>query len=75
MPRLPVVSGREAVRAFERDGWRFSRQRGSHMVLNKPGVRHNLSIPDHREVSRDLLSKEIKKAGLTVAEFIELLNR
>ena len=45
------------------------------MALNKPGVRHNLSIPDHREVSRDLLSKEIKKAGLTVAEFIELLNR
>ena len=75
MPRLPVVSGREAVRAFERDGWRFSRQRGSHMVLNKPDVRHNLSIPDHREVSRDLLSKEIKKAGLTTAEFIELLNR
>ena len=45
------------------------------MVLNKPGARYNLSIPDHREVSRDLLSKEIKKAGLTVAEFIELLNR
>ena len=45
------------------------------MILNKPGERYNISIPDHREVSHDLLSKEIKKAGLTVAEFIELLNR
>ncbi|MCY4651749.1 MAG: type II toxin-antitoxin system HicA family toxin [Dehalococcoidia bacterium] len=50
MPPLPVVSGREIVRALERDGWQYSRQRGSHMILDKPGVRQHLSIPNHREV-------------------------
>lgn len=45
------------------------------MVMNKLGERNNLSIPDHREVSRDLLWKEIKKAGLTASQFIELLDR
>ena len=45
------------------------------MILNKPGEWYNLSISDHRELSRKVLSKEIKKAGLTVTEFIELLNR
>ena len=75
MPPLPVVSGREAVRAFERAGWEFSRQKGSHMILTKPGERHNVNIPNHREVKVGLLLKEIRKAGLTVAEFIELLNR
>ncbi|HMO54386.1 MAG TPA: type II toxin-antitoxin system HicA family toxin, partial [Tepidiformaceae bacterium] len=47
---LPVVSGRAARRAFERAGWRFDRQRGSHMILTKDGVPVNLSIPDHREL-------------------------
>ena len=55
MPQLPVVSGRQARRAFEKDGWAFNRLRGSHMILVKPGVAVNLSIPDHRELDRGLL--------------------
>jgi predicted RNA binding protein YcfA (HicA-like mRNA interferase family) len=45
MPQLPVLSGRDVRRAFERAGWHFARQRGSHMILVKPGVPVNLSIP------------------------------
>lgn len=37
MPELPRISGREAVRAFQRAGWEVARQRGSHVVLTKPG--------------------------------------
>ena len=33
MPRLPVVSGREVVRALERLGFAQVRQRGSHVTL------------------------------------------
>ena len=29
MPRLPVISGSQAVKAFQRTGWRVDRQRGS----------------------------------------------
>lgn len=75
VPSFPVISGREAVRAFERAGWRFERQRGSHIILSKPGAQYHINIPNHREVSRNLLLQEIKKAGLTPTEFIELLNR
>ena len=45
------------------------------MVLEKQGVREHLSIPDHREVRVGTLLREIRKAGLTAAEFIELLDR
>ena len=51
MPKLPVVSGRQARRAFEKSGWVFNRQRGSHMVLVKSGTAFNLTIPDHRELA------------------------
>jgi predicted RNA binding protein YcfA (HicA-like mRNA interferase family) len=73
MPRLPVISGRDARRAFEEAGWRFDRQRGSHMVLVKQGFPVNLSIPDHRELDRGLLRGLIRDAGLTLEQFLELL--
>jgi predicted RNA binding protein YcfA (HicA-like mRNA interferase family) len=73
MPQLPVISGREARRGFEKVGWVFNRQRGSHMVMIRPGTPVNLSIPDHRELDRGLLRGLIRDAGLSVEEFVELL--
>ena len=37
MPQLPVMSGREVVRAFEKRGWEVARQRGSHIIMVKAG--------------------------------------
>ena len=74
MPALPVISGRDARKAFEKAGWSFNRQKGSHMILTKAGVSANLSIPDHRELDRGLLRGLIRDAGLTVEQFIALLN-
>lgn len=71
---LPVVSGREAVRAFEKAGWIVARQRASHIILIKPNVPVNLSIPNHRQLDRGLLRAQIRKAGLTVEEFVDLLS-
>ena len=75
MARLPVVSGWDAVRAFERYSWSLIRQRGSHMVMTKPGVSVVLSIPNHRELKPGTLRGLIRKAGLDVATFSELLSR
>ena len=73
MPGLPVVSGREAAKAFQRAGWTLARWRGSHMIFIKEGEEATLSIPDHRELGRGLLRSLIRDAGLAVQEFIELL--
>lgn len=70
---LPVVSGKQARVAFEKAGWAFVRQRGSHMILSKAGVEANLSIPDHSELDRGTLRHLIRGAGLTVEEFVALL--
>jgi predicted RNA binding protein YcfA (HicA-like mRNA interferase family) len=74
VPAVPVVSGREAVRAFQQHGWEFARQRGSHIVLVKPGSIVSLSVPDHREVARGTLRSLIRDAGLTVEQFIQALG-
>jgi predicted RNA binding protein YcfA (HicA-like mRNA interferase family) len=71
---LPVISGKEALRAFERLGWVMRRQRGSHMILTKPGHVASLSIPDHRELAPGTLRKLIRAAGLSVDELIAALR-
>jgi predicted RNA binding protein YcfA (HicA-like mRNA interferase family) len=72
MGRLGNISGREAVKAFRRAGWRAIGQVGSHVVMIKEGIRVNLSIPQHRELSVGTLRALIRDAGLTVEEFLEL---
>jgi predicted RNA binding protein YcfA (HicA-like mRNA interferase family) len=69
MPQLPVMSGREIVRVFERHGWQIARQRGSHIILVKTGQNVTLSVPDHKEVAKGTLRSLIRAAGLTLQEF------
>ena len=74
MARLPTVSGRQAVAAFERAGFEAKRQRGSHVILVKAGITATLSVPDHRQLKPGTLRALIRKAGLTVDEFVELVG-
>ena len=73
MSRLANISGKEAVKAFEKAGWRQVGQVGSHLVMTKSGLRVNLSIPQHKELSVGTLRALIRNAGLTVDEFFGLL--
>jgi predicted RNA binding protein YcfA (HicA-like mRNA interferase family) len=70
MAQVPLLSGREVVRVFEKFGWQVARQRGSHIILVKQGARATLSVPDHKEVARGTLRALIRAAGLTVEEFV-----
>ena len=75
MPKLPRdVSGKQAVRAFEKLGYVVDHTVGSHAVLLARGEpKKRLVVPLHKAVKVGTLSKLIKDAGLTVERFIELL--
>jgi predicted RNA binding protein YcfA (HicA-like mRNA interferase family) len=71
---LPVVSGRETVRALRKIGYALDHQRGSHMILRQEEKPHRrVTVPDHKEVARGTLRAIIRETGLTVAEFNALL--
>lgn len=73
MATIPVLSGRDVVRAFCNGGWQVARQRGSHIILVKEGSIATLSIPDHREVAKGTLRGLVRVSGLTVEQFLELV--
>ncbi|MBI4585263.1 MAG: type II toxin-antitoxin system HicA family toxin [Planctomycetes bacterium] len=73
MSRLPVVSGREAIRAFMKMGFAVDHQTGSHILRHQSPPHRRLTVPNHKELARGTLRRLIRDAGLTVEEFVQLL--
>jgi predicted RNA binding protein YcfA (HicA-like mRNA interferase family) len=72
MPKLPVISGIEAIKALERLGFSVVRQRGSHIVLRKGSS--GCVVPNHHELKAGTLSGILKQAGISPDEFIKVLR-
>ncbi len=70
-PRLPRLSGAEAVRALERAGFAVVSQRGSHRKLRHPDGRVVI-VPMHRELASGTLASILRQAGLRPSELEEL---
>lgn len=74
MSRLPVVSGRAAMKALGKFGYGFDHQRGSHVVLRHVVPPHRrVAVPDHDELAKGTLRAIIREVGLSVDEFTALL--
>lgn len=72
MPPLPVISGRQCIRALEKAGYRVLRQRGSHVRLVAEG-RSSVTVPLHRELDRGTLRSILRVADLGVEDLLDLL--
>ena len=70
MPKIPGVNPDEAVRAFEKIGFRIVRQ-GKHIVMSDGLVR--LTIPRHNPINAFTLGAIARDAGLSPEEFKKLL--
>jgi predicted RNA binding protein YcfA (HicA-like mRNA interferase family) len=70
---LETYKGEQVVKAFQKSGWRISRQRGSPIILEKDSVEATLSIPVHKgkDIKRGTLRNLIHDAGMNAEEFLE----
>jgi len=80
LPGLPVVSGKDLVKAFSRLGYALVRQRGSHAQLKctTPAGEHTITIPMHDEIApgtlNDILTRVALWKGLPKDELIRMLR-
>ena len=70
--QLRGIRGEEAIRAFVRAGGVQRRGKGDHMNIKMPNGQL-VTIPLQAELKIGLLQAAIRKAGLTEAEFLDLL--
>ena len=74
MSKLPIISGKKLCKILRRIGYSIDHQTGSHIILRckyKPYRR--LTVPNHKEIAKGTLRAILRKAGLTVEEFLELM--
>lgn len=70
MPRIPGITQKDAVRVFEKLGYRIVRQSG-HIVLSNGKVR--LIIPRHNPINAITMGGIARDAGVTPDQFRALL--
>ena len=70
MPKIPGIRSSDAVRVFEKIGFRVIRQ-GKHIIMSDGIIR--LTIPRHDPINAYTMGTIARDAGLTPQEFKDLL--
>jgi predicted RNA binding protein YcfA (HicA-like mRNA interferase family) len=70
LPKLPGINDLDAIRALEKAGFVVLRQ-GRHVVMGN-GTRI-VTIPRHNPVNAITMAGIVRDAGLSIAQFRELL--
>jgi predicted RNA binding protein YcfA (HicA-like mRNA interferase family) len=70
MPKLPRISGSEAVRILGRLEFFQVRQRGSHVILRHHDGR-GCVVPLHRELKVGTLAGVLRQARVSAEKFLE----
>ena len=78
MPRLPVLTGKEIIKALERAGFEPRNQTGSHIHLigrDQSGNKRLVTVPDHgnREIPIVTFPSILRQAGLSREQFLRML--
>ena len=72
---LPVVSGRKAIKALTKAGFKVAGRKGTHVKLKKK-VNDKVFVvivPDHAELARGTLKSILRQANITREAFLKLL--
>ena len=72
--KIPLISGIEVIKRLKRAGFVATRQKGSHVRLEKSvsDTTIKITVPLHPELKKGTLYRIIKDAGLALEEFEKL---
>jgi predicted RNA binding protein YcfA (HicA-like mRNA interferase family) len=75
MPKMPRLSGKELIKILTIFGFKFIRQKGSHVILKKktPDGELNTVVPMHKELAEGTLRGILKQANIEIDDFLKTL--
>ena len=74
MPRLTPVHWKILECIFLKDGFVFERQAGDHRSYSKPGKGRPVIIPTYKEIDADIITGNMRTAGMSRTKYFELLK-
>jgi len=73
--RIKPTTYQVQVRIFEEAGCIYMRTQGDHLVYHYPGAKRPVVIPKYKEVPVFIIRNNMKVIGMSVEEYISILNR
>ncbi len=76
MPKLPILSGVQIIKALEKLGFFAVRQKGSHLILKKesPNLNVGCVVPLHKQVAVGTLRGILRQAKITPQTFLKVVD-
>jgi predicted RNA binding protein YcfA (HicA-like mRNA interferase family) len=77
MKKLPVVSGKNLIKALRKYGFWVERQKGAHVRLKYKSIDKTvkLTVPLHDPLKKGTLNRILKDAGISAEELKGLLKK
>ena len=77
MKNLPVVSGKNLIKALRKYGFWVERQKGAHVRLKYKSIDKTikLTVPLHDALKKGTLNRILKDAGISAEEIKGLLKK
>ncbi len=74
VPRLTPQHWKILACVFEKDGFVFEREEGSHRAYNKPGCARPIIIPKYSEVGVEIIQSNMRTANMSRERYFQLLS-
>lgn len=74
MPRITPIHFRILAKVFEKNGFVYVRTEGDHLIYEKEGILRPVVIPRYREIPEFIILRNLKTAGITRKEYLQLLQ-
>jgi predicted RNA binding protein YcfA (HicA-like mRNA interferase family) len=74
MSKLPLISGKQLVRALLKTGYVTDHQTGSHIILRNSFYPHKrITVPNHDELAKGMLRAIMGQTGLSHENLTKLI--
>jgi len=76
MPKLPILSGKEVIKALSKIGYRHIRTSGSHAILTKQDSlgKKTVPVPLYKEVAKGTLKSIMRQTDIDLERLLEILK-
>jgi predicted RNA binding protein YcfA (HicA-like mRNA interferase family) len=75
MSRIVPVHYRKVVQVLESEGFTFARERGDHLIFNKPGIKRAVVLPRYNPLPVFIIVNVLRTAGISRERYLELLGQ
>jgi predicted RNA binding protein YcfA (HicA-like mRNA interferase family) len=73
--KIVPIHYKKLIKILELDGATIVGQKGSHVILTKPGAKRRLVVPTYLHVPVFIIKNNLKTAGISRERYFELLKK